>query len=1034
MTLFAWPSALRASAIHLAGDRWIADGIHLRVTVVGELGFPLHPFIALRLLDFQAEPVTVNWVGTDGQRLVEPFSIASAGGQARGVVLGRSGALNPAEWLFVEVSGDGDLKVEALDPFGQRAVATRIGSPYRLTGSSLSQLRVSGSGRINSVQALHADRVAPRVPGAVQNVETTFGLPLAGSPWYASSPQPLDDAKQRLLLGRSVRFGPPDRPDGSFDLLPPDADVHLVLGHWGPERVDDWLKAGFLDPQTPPPATRRTESDAHVPPRSVSLNVTDGLLIMGADPRLARYLGLGTAFSPAPSVLNVPFGVWVVAAQWAVQAARLPVDGPPVALLVRDGQAPPELQALLDARFPELPTVRGHFNALNAALRPTEQWSFVTLMAAAVAAVNAPSEPPDAPSLGQGLGSWTARGPADPETWTQHVLLETATIGPIAFARTRPDGPSSLHRKEPPNDPAGRAVGLLPARRTNGPTALVDTAVPVDPAGGAWRIWASDEFGRWGPASADLAAPLPERPPPPPPLLELVFSPAAAVADPAPRSPGTLTVRVSLPDPGRLPPGAGPLAQLVVSVDGVAQPAVALAPGAAAAPPVQVAAPVGPFAVGEQRLVQVSATFADVDGRVSPPGAASRIVTDPRAYPVAKTGPRLIWTGRPDATGRAELGLQWPATGSQAQYRVYLGDERVLAAALGIGVDPTTPRAERARVIWQRRIELTDKSRFTLITSEPIAPSADRVVRFQHQWPGTLRGVQFLRVVPVSASQAAPGLPVGEVEAAFEECSLVPVAIPTTDRPPAPTLRARFDSATGAQITVEARGLRDDILAERSFPATGFKPECRLRQTRARLAEPLYMPVIATALLTEPAAGSDMWTHVHVKPPDGMPAFVRHMWVAEVRYPAEPSLAPGVNDVPSEVSSLFPQPQDAEGEWSAASLPASTVAIPAVAPAAVAGATARRLPPTGVFVTPRVELTVPIPGFDARTVAPWRVAVYTHAGANPPSLAGEPQDAPGPVFTTFFAPPLPDKLDVALVDPVGRQGQTVSIAVDPGPP
>ena len=139
------------------------------------------------------------------------------------------------------------------------------------------------------------------------------------------------------------------------------------------------------------------------------------------------------------------------------------------------------------------------------------------------------------------------------------------------------------------------------------------------------------------------------------------------------------------------------------------------------------------------------------------------------------TGPQLIWSGRPDAIGRSELGVQWSPPDARARYRVYLGDERVLSAALGLTVDASQPRAERAFTVWQRQAQLAGKESFSLLTEEPIGADGDGVVRFRHQLPAGLRGVQFLRVVPVSAAQ---------VEAEFSACgSFRSPCRRSTDRP-----------------------------------------------------------------------------------------------------------------------------------------------------------------------------------------------------------------------------------------------------------
>jgi hypothetical protein len=195
---------------------------------------------------------------------------------------------------------------------------------------------------------------------------------------------------------------------------------------------------------------------------------------------------------------------------------------------------------------------------------------------------------------------------------------------------------------------------------------------------------------------------------------------------------------------------------------------------------------------GASTTVTVTTRFRDSAGRVSLDGQARRRVFDPR--PVA-----------PNPTGKAELALMWNAPSPLARYRVYLGDERRLANALQLTpADLGSTRAARAKTG-----ALADKGLFTLLTEQPLLPDADGVVRFQYQLPGGLSGVQFMRIVPVTGAG---------VEAPFATCGLVPVAVPFSEHPNAPTVRV-IPVAGGVQVEVLAYGFTLETLAQYGYPA-----------------------------------------------------------------------------------------------------------------------------------------------------------------------------------------------------------------------
>ena len=106
---------------------------------------------------------------------------------------------------------------------------------------------------------------------------------------------------------------------------------------------------------------------------------------------------------------------------------------------------------------------------------------------------------------------------------------------------------------------------------------------------------------------------------------------------------------------------------------------------------------------------------------------SARAIYDPRQPVPIPTGPRLLWASQPSGAGWSELALRWAAAAG-ARFRVYLGDEGRLAAALGIPVNQAEMRAARAGRIWARSRDLADRRQFTLLTEQPIEEQGGTVV------------------------------------------------------------------------------------------------------------------------------------------------------------------------------------------------------------------------------------------------------------------------------------------------------------------
>ncbi|MFD5813051.1 hypothetical protein [Streptomyces sp. NPDC127038] len=1030
-TPVAQPSLFRASALAVSDTTWLAEGFHLRVRVSPWLGLPLHPFAAWRLTGVETEPMPVVWRDAGGRRLSVPFELEEAGGRAEGTLFG-SPADDPYIWAEVSVPDDRGLRVDLLDAHrtaggGDRVIATRTSKYFRFGHTPVVRLRATGAGTIDGTRGVRQSNV--NLSGLGDLRPEIFGLPVKLPPyWYAPDPgtPPRDAARDRVASAVPPRLGPPDTygPDPSGP--DPGADTDRIMERIGPELIDPWLAAGWSDPATAPALTSfgdpLTLDDGRT--GRATAPVTASLLTMSVDPQTARYLGLATLVPYEATGPVEDCNVWLIAARWAVQEQRV-VREPgsaftgPVTLgdMLGPALAPPGgLDRTLDDLFPDAPALIAGLSSVDGG--ESGPWSCRTLLALAVAPGDAQQDPPDPFRLAVGSpGAWNPRpdpGRPGPESWRQTLSLgDEPARGMVGYVRTAPEPAAPLHRFEPPfgQGYVSRALALVPNWAGNNRRILADTAVPADPEGASWRVWGADEFGQWS-EGADLTAPLPARPAPPPPVIEAYFAADADDGTGGPRVPGTLRLRCAVPDSGHTAPGSVPVRELRVEADGIALPVQSVAENQE----VLLEARPTAFAVGQQRRVPVVSWFVDAEGTESERSTVLVPAHDARAPRNVPTSPTLVWTARADSTGTAELSLRWPPCEGAARYRVYLGDARRLAGSL---VPPVTlpdgpVRATQAQLLHAVGGSLTDKGVFTFLGETGGTPEADGRIHFSTRLPGGLRGVQFLRIVPLTA---------GGAEAPFATCGLVPVAVPRADRPQPPLLDAVTTADGGVALTVRARGLRPELLAA----AAGGTPEFRIRRTRTG-ADRRFAPVWTTGELTAPGGGAP-WTAGVTVPASALGPFVPTDWYAEVRCPPEPPLPPGTTPVPVDggVEPVWGAIGDAaEGIWSEPSLPAVSLLVPPGPPAA----------PAAPVLTTAADgsVTLALSGLPVTHPAsggPYRLEIYRGTPDSVPrelavlSLASDAlswQDAaPVPAYARYA---------LVVVDPLGRRSPVTEAAVN----
>lgn len=1028
MSALAPTSIFRAGAIAAKGLPWVEDGFHIRVNLSPWIGFPLHPFAAWRIADLtRSHEPSVIWRGADGRQLSAPFDLSDARGEAIGIVLGAGGD-DPCIWVEPEIEAGDELRVDLLDtrrsPGGApRVLATRREPPFRFGGAEVAHVRVSGRGVVHGLRSMNFSSlsVAERID---RPPDLTFGLPLDRGAWYAPGPgDPHEAAAERVRSAAPRLLSPPDNLTPAEPGTDPSDEAARILEAIAPKLVDPWLLEGFGEGQVAPvdrlyADAVQTQAGSRL---AASAPVTASLLAMGVDPQIARYLGLARMISFDDTEQVEPASAWVVASRWAVQpkrqVLRIGEDSAAMALgpfLASAASVPRSIVDLLDGAFPdateliasELPQVRDPDTG--------EPWSAATLLTVAVAAGEAPPDAPDPFKLSlAGHGSWNPRSdPAvpEPERWRQSISLgDQAARGMVGFARMSPGKPLAVQRSEPNPDTGlvSRVLPLVPNWASNNRRLVTDRTVPPDEDGASWRVWQADEFGRWS-EGADVSATQPARPAPPPPVAEATYAALGDDGSTGPRVPGEVHLRCVVPADGAGAPGSLPISELIVSVDGEALAPIAAVPGEI----VLCNAEPGVFAVGEQRSVSVTAAYSDTAGNVSSPETLAVKAFDARSPQAVATSPVLLWTGAPDATGQTELALRWPPQAGAASYRVYLGDAQRLAGTLAIGLPPGSLRSAQVKPIHDASARLTDKRGFTLIGQASGAAGDDGFVHFQARIPGSLRTVQFVRIVPLSA---------GGGETRFEACGLVPIAVPGCDRPPTPALSSELDPAVGLMLRIRGQGLHKDLLDA----APGELPEFRLRRTRTSAADRALAPVWKSGTLS--TSGADGWEASVTVPVAELEPFVKVVWFAEVRYPAEPAVPPGVAAVPvdgaaepawSAVGSA------AEAIWSDLSLAAESLLIPPSFPLAPAAPTLAR-EPDGTNVLELAGLPLAHPS----AIAPYRLEIYRADAVAAFALAAS-EDLLSAELT--WSDPTPatsgTRYSVLVVDPIGRRSPATTVA------
>jgi len=180
----------------------------------------------------------------------------------------------------------------------------------------------------------------------------------------------------------------------------------------------------------------------------------------------------------------------------------------------------------------------------------------------------------------------------------------------------------------------------------------------------------------------------------------------------------------------------------------------------------------------------------------------------------------------------------------------------------------------------------------------------------------------------------------------------------------------------------------------------------------------MYIPVRETGVLA--VNGEGLWTAIVTIPVAELDPFVRTTWLAEVRYPAEPPIPPGMAPLPvaGGVEPVWSTVgASAEGVWSDPSLVAVSLLIPPDGPAAPAAPT--------LTVEANGSTTVTMTGLPSAhpaAIAPYHLEVYRGTPGTASKLVGT-KDLAGDGLTWTDPTPAPAGVhyDLVVVDPIGRR-------------
>lgn len=1093
-TLFAPPELFSAFSYAVdGGDADLRKGTHLRVFAGLGASFPLTPFAVFKLASRQSEPHALHVTDLEGKPAGGLF-LSQLGTADVTPMFGDTDTLRTVRVDLRPDAGDGIVDAQLFDQ-SRRLVAERNRAPFMFSAPRLHRLRLTGSAHFVSVtsKAVGTDDIVKRERPLV--AERILGLPVDGlHSWYLGV-QTRQEGLDRVAAGAPMRLNPMDRPDGPFDAVGPGDEVARVEALLRAAEFGggfEKLLANVVDDETAPPwlqiEKQRMPSGGGRADQLAEVPRLSNLQMAAIDPGLARFLGFADIIDDLPDPQGANWDTLAIAGLFVIDTKRFDPHG----LLSLQDIDPNEgvlIEMITDglvARGGE--GVRGEIAELIGKTRARG------LLVRALVAVTAPTPPWLAPSLPKPLLTehrWLTAVDEEPSArYRASFAFHDAPLASMASIAARADGVwTSRHGKvdvgnlAPPQRATPRVFGRersawASARKQKAIASahhaglLADHDIAAAPGTIKYRCRASDFFGRFGDAAEFDVGP-PPRPGPPPPVLR--FDLERVPVDPASSdalSPGGVKLTFAVPQPPPAPrftaadadrlasamvvpaisdlaAGSQPIRQATVSLGADTQQIDLTLLGM-----IDVEFALPPLLPQETRTLTLSARFTDAGGTSSAPATLPLKVTDQRPPRVYPTGIGLFWTSAPGPSPDVELQLVWPAP-VDALFRVYATDQQGLGltpAELAEPVSGDPPSRGRVAQVGGNKVlggAPVQRANFRLLTEKPVKAGVDARAVLRTMLPRSLETVQFLRVVPLSAEGA---------EAPFDNCGIVPVAVPDSRRPAPPRLEGSVDPGSGfARLTVVANAF-DGVGLKRDEPGlfdagalAPASPDFRIRRAVGAVADPIYGRVVAAGTLGRDQAAAPAVLFSGAATDDnagrGLTPFVRYVYWADVRLPPERRLPAGVApvDPPGGITVLDPGNADSHARpMSLPSPPRVLMHIPAEAPAAIpeAAITATRAAPGGLVFT--ISIANPLIAHP-KAIGPYRLAVWTQwpdQSIRPVQIAdGAALNGSWPAFTNgtisvTVAPPDPAiapagaiTLRLALVDPVGRMSKVTPIVL-----
>lgn len=987
---------LSAHAFRSNGDPDLPDALHLRLLMGNGVGLPLTPFLVYPL---ETRPVRLqgelidNGDGTQRVNLPElPLS---------------AGVIVAAEAISHDPKGGW---LAAMHSDGLRIAVKRSREPHLIAAPQLDQLRVPMS--VDAVRFYSARPTDLEKLIFAKPPYSPLALPVASQlPWYVGGAG-RDRGIKRVMTDAPQRFSPVDRPDGPFLPLTPDDEWARLA----PQADDlDGMLAAMLGQGSQTPDSillSQNGFDDEGVMQSISSQLLSDVLMRSIDPGIARYLGFAAALQDRA---RIPPRDGAFPALGAVALFALPRRL--IQQLSHFGAGPQDAEpdpAVVEAFAKQFPGV-------EQVLELARKFDYWVGAISTVAAAPPSPDTPEIPGLVTQQGRW--RSSDDGGSFAQGFIIKRPPLAPLV-AVARQQGDWTIRHDL---GAAGRhAIRLVGTRRDPSPTggqpAETQGIIYDDPIAGSapprYRFALGDLFGRYGP-SAECDAVAPPRSAPPMPVVQTFIRRAAPLSPGGAVSPGTLDLRVPIPALDDLPLGALPIVTVRVTLGAAMDDRLADGSLHQQSYPLPLLEPM------EIMVLDLTVRFIDSAGTLSEAFVEQIEIADARAPVPIPFGYGLIWTSRPGAAQDVQLALDWPAPVGQ-QHRVYVAD----AASLRIA---GTSRAAIADTGVKRALagEIAGadvRKCFRLLTDQPVMAGNDGVVRFRSTLPRALQTVQFVRIVPVSG---------GGVEADFDACGLIPVAVPADRAPPPPRLRLS-PALEGRlpELLIEATGLNLALLEQAepglfdiSDVARATPPEYRIRRASGAVPDPIYAREIARGPLVLAATAQGVQFAASLEDSADPVAYVRYTYWAEIRMPPERRVLE--TEVPvtgAAGGATEAQMAQCPAIWSTVSAPITVIHAPGGLPA--------MLPLEAIdarFVTAdaRIDLTL----HDLPPAGPgghWSLRIWL--GLDGGVLAQSTPDTPimsSQIVwsSSVLATTTQIELGVALVDPIGRQSKVLRTEV-----